>query len=271
MSTPKHFLIQPDSTVLTSFTHTFHGIRLWEVSLVTSFFHVCRIWLQCSEATLSRCPSKVQFWNQIVFLLLVNSTRLFHDELQMPSSKRLKARIAFTNSTRGLVFNDLDESFSRRQVGNRCRANVAHIRQSRPDSGLGFQSKLLSPFYCFHVKALQFFRGFPSFSEAVVKSEAVLGTSPIQIHSSCECMGLVPRQVLPGVALNGAHPLPRKALRGGMSKSFFKRCCQLLVINTHKLAPRTSQGLQERAWDAPMKGLEWFPSFLDANTISVVP
>ena len=50
---------------------------------------------------------------------------------------------------------------------------------------------------------------------------------------------------------------PRKALRGGMSKSFFKRCCQLLAINAHKMAPRTSQGLQERAWDAPTKGLEW--------------
>ena len=49
----------------------------------------------------------------------------------------------------------------------------------------------------------------------------------------------------------------RKALRGGMSKSFVKRCCQLLATNAHKMAPRTSQGLQERAWDAPTKGLEW--------------
>ena len=49
----------------------------------------------------------------------------------------------------------------------------------------------------------------------------------------------------------------RKALRGSMSKSYFKRCCQLLVINAHKMAPRTSQGLQERAWDNPTKGLLW--------------
>ena len=29
---------------------------------------------------------------------------------------------------------------------NRCRANMAHVRQSRPDSGLGFQVKFLNPF-----------------------------------------------------------------------------------------------------------------------------
>ena len=28
----------------------------------------------------------------------------------------------------------------------RCRANMAHIRQSRPDSGLGFQAKVLKTF-----------------------------------------------------------------------------------------------------------------------------
>ena len=28
----------------------------------------------------------------------------------------------------------------------RCRANMAHMRQSRPYSGLGFQVKLLKPF-----------------------------------------------------------------------------------------------------------------------------
>jgi len=28
----------------------------------------------------------------------------------------------------------------------RCRANVAHIRQTRPDSGLGFQVKVRIPF-----------------------------------------------------------------------------------------------------------------------------
>jgi len=31
-------------------------------------------------------------------------------------------------------------------VRNRCRANMAHIRQSRPDSSLGFQVKVLKPF-----------------------------------------------------------------------------------------------------------------------------
>jgi len=29
---------------------------------------------------------------------------------------------------------------------HRFRANMAHVRQSRPDSGLGFQVKVLKPF-----------------------------------------------------------------------------------------------------------------------------
>jgi len=51
--------------------------------------------------------------------------------------------------------------------------------------------------------------------------------------------------------------LPRKALRGGISKSIFKRPCQFLAINAYTLAPRTSKRLQERAWDTPTKGLLW--------------
>ena len=50
---------------------------------------------------------------------------------------------------------------------------------------------------------------------------------------------------------------PRKALRGGISKSIPQRPCHFLAINAHKMAPRTSKGLQERAWDAPTKGLLW--------------
>ena len=34
---------------------------------------------------------------------------------------------------------------------------------------------------------------------------------------------------------------PRKALRGDIQKSMFKRSCQLLAINAHKTAPRTGQ------------------------------
>ena len=49
--------------------------------------------------------------------------------------------------------------------------------------------------------------------------------------------------------------VPRKALRGGILKSFFQRPCQFLVINAHKMAPRTNQRLQERTWNAPTKGL----------------
>ena len=39
--------------------------------------------------------------------------------------------------------------------------------------------------------------------------------------------------------------------------SLFKRPCQFLAINAHKMAPRTTQWLQERRWDAPTKGLTW--------------
>ena len=44
---------------------------------------------------------------------------------------------------------------------------------------------------------------------------------------------------------------PRKALRGGISKSFFQRPCHFLAMNAHKMAPRTNQWLQERTWNAP--------------------
>jgi len=38
---------------------------------------------------------------------------------------------------------------------------------------------------------------------------------------------------------------------GVSQKSIFKRLCQFLAIDALKMAPRTSKGLQERAWDAP--------------------
>ena len=50
---------------------------------------------------------------------------------------------------------------------------------------------------------------------------------------------------------------PRKALRGGISKSIFQRPCQFLAINAHKMAPKTGRRLQERARDALTKGLVW--------------
>ena len=51
---------------------------------------------------------------------------------------------------------------------------------------------------------------------------------------------------------------PRKALRGGITKSIFKRPFQFWAINAHKMAPRTTQWLQERHCDAPTKGLAWY-------------
>ena len=53
------------------------------------------------------------------------------------------------------------------------------------------------------------------------------------------------------------YATPRKALRGGISKSIFQRPCQFLAIDAHKMAPRTNQWLQERTWNAPTKGLAW--------------
>ena len=38
-------------------------------------------------------------------------------------------------------------------------------------------------------------------------------------------------------------------------KVIFGRFRQLLAINAHKMAPRPPQGLQDRPWDAPTKGL----------------
>jgi len=44
---------------------------------------------------------------------------------------------------------------------------------------------------------------------------------------------------------------------GVSQKSIFKRPCQFLAINAHTMAPRTTQWLQERPWNAPTKGLLW--------------
>jgi hypothetical protein len=52
----------------------------------------------------------------------------------------------------------------------------------------------------------------------------------------------------------GVPQNPRKAL-WGISEVNFKKPCQVLAINAHKLAPRPPQGLQDRPWNAPTKGL----------------
>ena len=43
----------------------------------------------------------------------------------------------------------------------------------------------------------------------------------------------------------------------GYSKVNLLKIYQLLAINTHEMAPRTNQWLQERTWDTPAKGLLW--------------
>ena len=63
------------------------------------------------------------------------------------------------------------------------------------------------------------------------------------------------RPALEGRGVTEAQILttPPRALRGGISKSFFQRRCQYLAINAHKMAPRTTQWFQERHWN----GLLW--------------
>ena len=38
---------------------------------------------------------------------------------------------------------------------HRCRANMAHVKQPRPDSSIGFQAKVLKPFKLFPRRAVQ--------------------------------------------------------------------------------------------------------------------
>ena len=53
------------------------------------------------------------------------------------------------------------------------------------------------------------------------------------------------------------HPFHARPFVGVLQKSIFKRPCQFLAINARKMAPRTTQWLQERPWNAPTKGLLW--------------
>ena len=60
-------------------------------------------------------------------------------ESLIPALYRKKSAMAIRMNLPGY----LDQS---RISGYRCRANVAHIRHSRPDFGLGFRQKCLKPF-----------------------------------------------------------------------------------------------------------------------------
>ena len=62
-------------------------------------------------------------------------------------------------------------------------------------------------------------------------------------------------------------PTPRKALRGGISKTTLHRPCQFLAINAHKMAPETTQWLQDRTWDTPTKGLLWIPTLSERESV----
>ena len=64
-----------------------------------------------------------------------------------------------------------------------------------------------------------------------------------------------------GYGLLGPLRLDSPSIQGpswGYLKSQFSRDLVIfLAINAHKMAPKTSQGLQKRAWNAPTKGLLW--------------
>jgi hypothetical protein len=67
------------------------------------------------------------------------------------------------------------------------------------------------------------------------------------------------RWLVVGRARLGMHELePTQGPSHPQSKVIFGRFCQLLAINTHKMAPRPPQGLQDRPWDTATKGLLWF-------------
>jgi hypothetical protein len=51
------------------------------------------------------------------------------------------------------------------------------------------------------------------------------------------------------------------------SKVIFGRFRQLLAINAHEMAPRTTQWLQERHCDTPTKGLLWCPGVCDQKSM----
>ena len=58
-------------------------------------------------------------------------------------------------------------------------------------------------------------------------------------------------------SLGGTHP---RSFVGVSQKSIFKRPCQVLAINAHKMAPIPHQRLQDRTWDTPTQGLLWMPA-----------
>ena len=62
-----------------------------------------------------------------------------------------------------------------------------------------------------------------------------------------------------GSGQSRSKAVPAGLFVGVFQKSILNRVCQLLAIRAHKMAPRTGQGLQERAWNTPMKGLLWCP------------
>ena len=79
--------------------------------------------------------------------------------------------------------------FARQRVANtsssscprfRCRANVAHIRQSRPDSGLGSQVKVVETFFSPKVPAASSFQ-HPQMSKATKRG----GERFFSVHSLC--------------------------------------------------------------------------------------
>ena len=71
----------------------------------------------------------------------------------------------------------------------RCRANMAHVRQSGPEFGLGFQ-----------VNALKTFQVVPSSSSLLLSSLESCDTKVYEPRSRCS---LFARQVLAGMARGG--------------------------------------------------------------------
>jgi hypothetical protein len=68
-------------------------------------------------------------------------------------------------------------------IGGRCRANTAHIRQSRPDSGLDFQVKVLQPLVGKVLKTLGRILGGLDGTTINHKGDEAIQYGPAQIQS----------------------------------------------------------------------------------------
>ena len=102
--------------------------------------------------------------------------------------------------------------------------------------------RVLGGFFFPRGRAFFYGRGTPEAHEPQQKRENNKRGGETPTHPSARRLHSLPDN------FKGFHPRPFVVVS---QKSIFKRPCRFLAMNTRKMAPRTSKGLQERAWDAP--------------------